>query len=362
MNGYIFGLVFLLLIQAFLSSESNDFFQQSRNNFPSGNNNKGKDSKDLYKVLGLQKTASSNEIKAAYRKLATKMHPDRGGDEEQFKKLVAAYEVLSDPKKKQVYDLTGNVNGDQFDGSFEGGSPFGFSNDIRSFFRGFGGFNMPVIYNIELTLEDYFNGRAVSLSLNQKQFSIQIQPGMGEGMEIRSKISDEHQNIRDIVFVLQEKQHSLFTRHQHDLHIDLKISLLESIIGFERTFQHLDGNKFTIYSHPDESIAMEDVLVVPGLGMPIYQSKQRGKLVVNIHIDLPSTLQSLSSEDRQALIKILSKLDSSSQKSKTSPSSKKIPRHLAIKSPFQKRFTKQDHDDQDGHQPFFGQQFNRFFF
>ena len=76
---------------------------------------------DYYKTLGVSKDASEAEIKKAFRKLAQKHHPDAGGDEEKFKEINEAYEVLSDPKKKQVYDQFGAVGA----GGMPGGNPFG---------------------------------------------------------------------------------------------------------------------------------------------------------------------------------------------------------------------------------------------
>ena len=66
-------------------------------------------SKNYYDILGVKKSASADEIKKAFRKLAQKHHPDAGGDEETFKEINEAYEVLSDPEKKEQYDTYGTV-------------------------------------------------------------------------------------------------------------------------------------------------------------------------------------------------------------------------------------------------------------
>lgn len=76
---------------------------------------------DYYKTLGVSKDASESEIKKAFRKLAQKHHPDAGGDEEKFKEINEAYEVLSDPKKRQVYDQFGSMGAGA---GFQGGNPF----------------------------------------------------------------------------------------------------------------------------------------------------------------------------------------------------------------------------------------------
>ncbi|MDX1535840.1 MAG: DnaJ domain-containing protein [Candidatus Spechtbacterales bacterium] len=100
--------------------------------------------KDYYKVLGVDKSASQDEIKKAYRKLAHKHHPDRGGQEDEFKKINEAYQVLSDPKKRKQYD--------QFGSSYENMGGQGFNpNDFG--FGGAGGFNV----NFE-DIFDFFGG------------------------------------------------------------------------------------------------------------------------------------------------------------------------------------------------------------
>ena len=97
-------------------------------------------SKDYYEVLGIDKNASADEIKRAYRTLAKKYHPDLNGhsaeSEEKFKEINEAYSVLSDPDKKRNYDMYGSAEGNGFSG-FEGG--FDVSDIFESFFGGFGG-------------------------------------------------------------------------------------------------------------------------------------------------------------------------------------------------------------------------------
>ena len=95
-------------------------------------------SQDLYKLLGVERNASGSDIKKAYQKGALKHHPDKGGDEETFKKVQQAYEVLSDDGKRRQYDITGQIPGDQVQG---GGGPFGgmpFPFDISNLFGMFG--------------------------------------------------------------------------------------------------------------------------------------------------------------------------------------------------------------------------------
>lgn len=115
--------------------------------------------KDYYEVLGIKKGANASEIKKAYRTLAKELHPDKGGDENAFKEVNEAYEVLSDNDKKQKYDQFGH------EGPRAGGNdPFGFGG-FRNGFNGFGGFQHPVErfgdnmnLIVKLTLEEIYTG------------------------------------------------------------------------------------------------------------------------------------------------------------------------------------------------------------
>merc|ERR1712087_803785 len=91
------------------------------------------DTQKLYYTLGVAKDADEKEIRKAYRKLAVKHHPDKGGDEHMFKEINAAYEILSDPEKRQLYDKYG------LEGVEEGAAPSAGGEDLFSMFFGGGG-------------------------------------------------------------------------------------------------------------------------------------------------------------------------------------------------------------------------------
>jgi DnaJ-class molecular chaperone len=96
-------------------------------------------SQELYKLLGIERMASAPDIKKAYQKAALKHHPDKGGNEETFKKVQQAYEVLSDDGKRKHYDMTGQIPGDQLGPEGGGGGmPFPFPFDIGNLFGMFG--------------------------------------------------------------------------------------------------------------------------------------------------------------------------------------------------------------------------------
>jgi DnaJ-class molecular chaperone len=147
--------------------------------------------RNYYEILGLEQSADESEIKKAYRKMAVKWHPDKNPDnkeeaEKQFKKIGEAYEVLSDPEKKQMYDQYGEDGLKNGMGNGDGGFPFQSSNpdDIFKMFFGdqmaFGGMNTrsrhsntsknePKIVNIPVTLKDLYNGAKKKITLKIKQ-------------------------------------------------------------------------------------------------------------------------------------------------------------------------------------------------
>ncbi|XP_028798873.1 chaperone protein dnaJ A6 [Neltuma alba] len=137
------------------------------------------DNTKYYEILGVSKSASQDELKKAYKKAAIKNHPDKGGDPEKFKELAQAYEVLSDPEKREVYDQYGeDALKDGMGGG--GGGPFHNPFDIfESFFGGsaFGGGSSSrgrrkkhgedVVHTLKVSLEDLYNGTTKKLSLSR---------------------------------------------------------------------------------------------------------------------------------------------------------------------------------------------------
>ncbi|EQC39456.1 hypothetical protein SDRG_03658 [Saprolegnia diclina VS20] len=126
------------------------------------------DNSKYYETLGVPKTASEVDIKKAFRKLALKNHPDKGGDPDLFKEITVAYEVLSDPEKREVYDKFGEEGLQQGGGSGGGGA------DIFSQMFG-GGMRQPrgpprgedLTHPLKVSLEDLYNGKMVKLAVNR---------------------------------------------------------------------------------------------------------------------------------------------------------------------------------------------------
>lgn len=262
---------------------------------------------DYYATLGLKRNASDAEIKKAYRSLAMKYHPDRGGDEKKFKEISQAYEFLSDPSKKQIIDMGGDPNAQPGMGGF-GQNPFEFHfnsaniNDIFGNF-GFGGFgrqplkrNRSLSISVELTLEDVLSGKDftadVSIPGKSKVISIQIPPGIENGQQIRYEGmgDDSIQNLRpgDLLVNVHVKDHALFRREGTSIILEKEIDVWDALLGTMLEIQTLDQKTLSITI--PRGTQPETVFSCRGEGLPHMRTKQRGNLLIKIKVNIPKNL------------------------------------------------------------------------
>ena len=272
---------------------------------------KGNTDTRYYDLLGVSKTASQEEIKKAYRKLALSTHPDKGGDPEKFKDIGHAYQILSDEKHRQAYDQFGE-NAEQ-GGGFQnaedvfsqffsgggggfpfGGSPFG-GNDERE------ARSQVPCHDLKLDLSQLYRGVKIKTKvphllkctacngLGKVTMMRQMGPFMtqsaqacqtcgGEGMcatgeyksiELRIPKGVENNTILQVDGVhlkVQQKPHELFKRKGRHLFIERNISLVEALTGFQMEIKHLDGKMLSIRSN--EIIKPGDVMKITHQGMP----------------------------------------------------------------------------------------------
>ena len=267
---------------------------------------------DYYNTLGISKSASEADIKAAYRKMAMKHHPDRGGDEKKFKEVTEAYETLSDPQKKQMLDMGVDPNAQHT--SYRQGSPFEFHfntgnfEDVFSNF-GFGGRpvrkNKTLNVNIEVTLEDIFKGRVIDAEIgipngNKRLVNIEVPPGIENGQQIRYRGMGEH-TLKDappgdLIVNVFVKEHPIFQRQGDMLMIKKFISPWDAMLGSDITIETIDKKTLTIGipagTQPDT------VLSCRGEGLPNMRTKVRGNLLIKVQIEIP---KNLSSEQKDAV-------------------------------------------------------------
>lgn len=288
--------------------------------------------KDYYKILGVPKTASKDDIRKAFKRLAREYHPDVAKDksvgEEKFKDVNEAYEVLSDPVKRQKYDSLGNSwnRGAPQSHPFENGTSFreadfefsgtGFSDFFEQLF-GSGGrsFRQPGSFggghpgqdlspqkggdiegDVMVTLHEVIHGSIRSISIKSgsstgaETLKVKIPVGIQEGQRIR--IGGKGQPGRnggppgDVYLRIRYAQHPDFTVKGSDLHYELVIAPWQAVLGATLNVPTLDGSvnvKVPAGTQPGQQLRIRE----KGLPMP---NNLKGNLIVEIDIKIPTDL------------------------------------------------------------------------
>jgi curved DNA-binding protein len=274
--------------------------------------------KDYYKTLGVERTATADDIKKAYRKLARKFHPDKNpGDksaESRFKEINEAYEVLSDSDKRTRYDQLGSAY-QQFGGGpggFEWGDmndagtrvdfgEGGFSDFFASIFGGRGrtqeSYRQPIKGRdleqpIEITLDEAYHGAERILSRGNKRRTIRIPAGARDGTRIRLAGEGEPGyaggQTGDLYLIVSVKAHPMYERRGDDLYTDLKIDLYTSVLGGEVTVPTL-GGEVKLRIQPGTQSGQ--LVRIKGRGMPLLKAPdQRGDMYARILVQVPTNL------------------------------------------------------------------------
>ncbi|MBU0995541.1 MAG: J domain-containing protein [Proteobacteria bacterium] len=279
---------------------------------------------DYYSVLGVDKTATPEEIKKAYRKLAMKYHPDKTkGDktaEEKFKKISEAYAVLSDSKKKQEYDTFGSTGFQQRYSQEDIFRNFDFSDIFRDL--GFGGFSTgfggrgrrqqhikgsDLIYEIPLTLEEVAAGTNKTISLQHggrsEQVSIKIPKGMIEGKKLRLAGKGEAGPFGgspgDLFIKAKMIKDPVFEAEGYDLFIDKTVKISEALMGTEVSIPTVKGKEVALKI--PQGTQHKTKMRLAGMGLPKMNSTEKGDLFVRIHLKIP---KKLTEEQKKAIEKL----------------------------------------------------------
>jgi len=233
---------------------------------------------DYYAVLGVNKNSTSDEIKKAYRKLASQHHPDKGGDTTKFQEIQTAYDTLSDPKKRAIYD---NPQPQGFPGGFTFHAE-GF--DINDLFgqifnqknQNFGGSRKQIYRTkVDVSLHEAYTGTNKILELNtitgKKVIDIKIPRGVNNHDQMR------FDNVLDSAILVIEFNilpDLRFDRKGNDLYCNHKIDVLDLITGTNFNFKTISGKEIQVHikpkTQPFQSIRLS------GLGMPINNSNIYG--------------------------------------------------------------------------------------
>jgi curved DNA-binding protein len=271
-----------------------------------------------YQTLGVENTASQDDIKRAYRKLASQHHPDKGGDVQRFQEIEEAYRILSDPEQRAQYDNPQP----QFNGFFGQGMP----PDIRDIFGDIFGGNNPFgmfgsrsnsprnrTLNIQTTisLEEAFTGKDLIVNLRlpngeEQIVEVKIPAGIQDGTTLRVAGMGEntHPNLPrgDLHITIGIHPHSIFLRQNDDLVRPLEISCIDAMLGKQLRVETIDKKILEIAIAPGTQ--HNKILSIPGYGMPnMHDNRFKGRLLLEVKITIP---ENLTEEQKEVLSKYFS--------------------------------------------------------
>ncbi len=291
---------------------------------------------DYYKALGVDKNATQEDIKKAYRKLARKHHPDLNPNDKEahkkFQQLNEANEVLSDPEKRKKYDQYGKdwQHAEQFEQARQSQQHHGkekfsgdfseseFSDFFASMFgeTGGGGFRQRQTKfrgedyhaELQLNLSDVYKTQQQVLTVNNKSIRITIPAGVENGQKIKIK-GHGGAGINggpngDLYISFHIINNTKFRRDKNDLHTTVDLDLYTAVLGGEIIIDTLDG-KVKLKVKPETQ--NESKIKLKGKGFPVYkQESEFGDLIITFQIKIPTNL----TDKQKELFEQLSKLSS----------------------------------------------------
>jgi len=259
---------------------------------------------DHYQTLGVAKSASQDEIKSAYRKLASKNHPDRGGDTATFQKIQAAYDVIGDAAKRAEYD---NPPAHGF--HTQGGMPQGFE-DIFRHFGGFGDMfgnhgarqqmqrNRTLNLQTAISLEEAYSGKDLVATINlptgrDQVINVKIPAGVVDGTVLRLQGlgDDTHANLPrgDIHLSITVMPDHRFERQGDDLLKEIEVDALDAILGTDIAVETIDHKTLSVSIKPGTQPGT--IMGAQGYGMPnMHDNRYKGRLLFRIKIIIPTLL------------------------------------------------------------------------
>jgi DnaJ-class molecular chaperone len=263
--------------------------------------------RDYYEILGLERSATADDIKKAYRKLALKYHPDRNKEdnaEAKFKEINEAYEVLKDAKKRQSYDQFGHaafdaaagMGSNPFAGGFRQGpftytystggqNPFGgadFSDPFDIFEQFFGGGFAQAArrprYSLQVDFMEAVKGATKTVKIDGKEHTIKIPAGADDGTRIRFENFDVTLDVRP---------HPKFRREGYDLFLDQEIDFVTATLGGKIKVPALEEEltlKVRAGTQSHTLVRLRDE------GVPYLRGRGKGDLYVRLIVKVPDKL------------------------------------------------------------------------
>ncbi|XP_057448345.1 uncharacterized protein LOC130739896 [Lotus japonicus] len=272
--------------------------------------------RDYYKILKVNRDATDEELKNAYKRLTMQCHPDNNHHqcplrkqefEAKFNKITEAYAVLSDPKKRQIYDLYGHypIN---LKKSGDGDVGNNLNEDEDS---------GVVVIRLECTLVELYKGcrkklkilRTVldefgNLKTVEEILKIDVKPGWKKGTKITFPGKGNVEpgaTAADLIFVVDERPHGIFKRYGNDLVVTQKILLLDALVGTTLNLTALDGRDITF--EVTDIVKPGYEMVVPNEGMPLSKDpSKKGNLIFKFDVMFPSRLTTQQEHDLKRIL------------------------------------------------------------
>jgi molecular chaperone DnaJ len=281
-------------------------------------------SNDYYKTLGVEKGASKDEIKKAFRKLAHEHHPDKNsGQDAKFKEINEAYTVLSDDTKRQQYDTYGSAGPSGFNpgqgGGFGGFDFSGFAKQYQNqngqsfefdlgdiFGDFFGGGRRPrkganITVDVQLSFKESIFGVERELKINNEKLVVTIPPGIenGQGLRVPGKGEEGQGGKGDLIVRVWVEAHNVFRKEGYNLVMELQLKLTTALLGATLDIDTLDGK---IELKIPAGTTHNEILRIKQKGVPDERGR-RGDLLIVTKVNMPKKL----SKDAQKLVEELKK-------------------------------------------------------
>ena len=290
---------------------------------------------DYYKLLEIDKTATTDQIKKAYRKLARKYHPDVNPNDEEahkkFQQINEANEVLSDPEKRKKYDSYGEnwQHADQFENQRQSQSQYQGGNSYSDFGGSFGGGDFSDFfssmfgnqgrsrqqaqfkgqdYNAELLLDlrDISKTHKQTITVNGKNLRITVPAGIADGQVIRLKGQGEpganNGLAGDLYITFKITEDTEFKRLENDLYKNVEVDLYTAVLGGEIMVETLDGKvRLKVPAGTQNATKVK----LKNKGLPVYKKEESfGNLIISYNVKIPTGLTS----EQKELFEKLSKM------------------------------------------------------
>lgn len=243
---------------------------------------------NYYQILGVSQDAGEDEIKKAYRQQAKVHHPDSGGDDSIFKQVSEAYQTLSDPKKRQQYNIKIGIADPLHDWQHQFWHAFGGSGFSQQFDRTYGAEakGQDVRIRLNLTMDEIYYGTTKYVDTGENKFNVKIPRGIKNGskLRIRGKGRQHPYNSSaprgDVMLIIQWIINPELIVNGDSIWVDVSLPFYDLLLGTRvQVKTPLFEKEIEVPANSYDGRMLE----IEGMGMPIYNTDKYGKLMVKLH-------------------------------------------------------------------------------